>query len=886
MKNNKFPTIMVLMSLLLLGMVSAAADISVTTLAENPSNPFYTDVAGMLDIIVENVGNETYTGGTNVLLIDYGNSNTETINLPTLASAETMAVPRTHTYTAAGDYTVLVSYTGGDEDATNDNKTLNLHIIDAVNDISLDSLTHAPTQAIEGQDEITFTLRVNNNGNQHFAGAADAISFDFADGSAVETADMPALAVGESQNIIFEHTYNGAGSYVAQAEYTTNDDDLANNLITTTTSIGAKTYNVNAPQVNINVARGTSDTTVISLTSSGNVPTSATISLTEDLTLTTDGTKTINRGSVSIGPSSFTLNPSSSREVTFGLAQVGLDVALGTYTADYIVTYGPAGAESTTGNLRVVVTNNAPTISAIPDQQVLIGEEFTYPVSATDLETPNNELSYSISGVPGMMINESTGIISWTPTSLYSGMATVSVNDGESTTTTSFSIAARMDAPEISFVVDELNLGGRSASRGTTDGGSLQVKNTGTRTLTNVQVTLTNSYGSDLHEKFNGIVGINKNTLAPGEEATVTVQLTIPEDTDAEQTTVAEIYLSGLDGTTTVTDEATINLEAESELEITDIDIEINNNNDEDDLNDGSTYNDVVEGDKVTLHIELSNKYSSSDDYIRDAYVDVTDDNWDIDETSQEVDIKGNKEATVTVSFTVDEELDDDTTRIFIRAYGEDDRDDEPSFDHYDEWEITIDIERDSNDIRIKDISFERNPVDCNARSVDMDVVLRNYGTSDQDEIFIYAYSDKSELDWNEKKTYLSLNEGEELTRTFRIDLPDNLQEDTYIVNVEVKYDISKDADEELALIEVVCFTNTQTDDEDEDEKDNTATTDEDTDNNNDNVVPLTGNTIVGQPKTGFEKFTESGAYLIVLAVLVFAVLGVSIGLLSVLARK
>ncbi len=84
--------------------------------------------------------------------------------------------------------------------------------------------------------------------------------------------------------------------------------------------------------------------------------------------------------------------------------------------------------------------NNPPVITHIPDATVTVGETFTYPVEAADPD--EDALIYSLTTNPStdMTINDTTGLISWTPTAVGSYEVTVEVSDGELTDTQSFTI--------------------------------------------------------------------------------------------------------------------------------------------------------------------------------------------------------------------------------------------------------------------------------------------------------------------------------------------------------------------------------------------------------------------------------------------------------------
>ncbi len=84
--------------------------------------------------------------------------------------------------------------------------------------------------------------------------------------------------------------------------------------------------------------------------------------------------------------------------------------------------------------------NNPPIVTPIPDATVTVGETFTYTVEAADPD--EDALIYSLTTNPStdMTINDTTGLINWTPTAVGSYEVTVEVSDGELTDTQSFTI--------------------------------------------------------------------------------------------------------------------------------------------------------------------------------------------------------------------------------------------------------------------------------------------------------------------------------------------------------------------------------------------------------------------------------------------------------------
>jgi hypothetical protein len=97
-----------------------------------------------------------------------------------------------------------------------------------------------------------------------------------------------------------------------------------------------------------------------------------------------------------------------------------------TYTVcDNGLTDGAPDSQCATGTVNVNVNgvNDAPTLNAIADQTVYVGNTLSFTAVGSDLDQPAQTLTYSLTGsVPsGASINPSTGAISWTPTAAQGG---------------------------------------------------------------------------------------------------------------------------------------------------------------------------------------------------------------------------------------------------------------------------------------------------------------------------------------------------------------------------------------------------------------------------------------------------------------------------------
>jgi len=86
--------------------------------------------------------------------------------------------------------------------------------------------------------------------------------------------------------------------------------------------------------------------------------------------------------------------------------------------------------------------NNKPIIGSTPETDAKVGIEYTYEVEATDPDA-GDVLTYSLTEKPtGMTINETTGVVIWTPTDTQIGyhQVTIEVSDGKVSVFQTFTI--------------------------------------------------------------------------------------------------------------------------------------------------------------------------------------------------------------------------------------------------------------------------------------------------------------------------------------------------------------------------------------------------------------------------------------------------------------
>jgi len=132
-------------------------------------------------------------------------------------------------------------------------------------------------------------------------------------------------------------------------------------------------------------------------------------------------------GTVSLSSGTITYSPDQNYN---GAASFNYQVC------DNGTTNGAPDSKCTTGTVNVTVNsvNDAPTLNAIANQNVNVGDNLTLTAVGADIDLPPQTLSYSLQGtVPsGATINSASGVFTWTPAAAQGGQIytfTVRVTD-------------------------------------------------------------------------------------------------------------------------------------------------------------------------------------------------------------------------------------------------------------------------------------------------------------------------------------------------------------------------------------------------------------------------------------------------------------------------
>ena len=746
---------------------------------------------------------------------------------------------------------------------------LTIGIASATYDLAITNTAYSPTSPVEGVN-VDFVTTITNLGPDNFSpslGDSATIAINYGNALPVTVISInDELVAGDQMD--YDSTYNYAtnGTYTVITKLSDmNNDNLTtdNNNDTYTIVVAAEVLDVSILDYSLSAFRGDTDDATKSVVNNGN--TEVAITFNAGTFTLIGGSDVLSISEVSIDPLSATLAPGASVDLKMSTNPI-LTRTPGTYEGELQVRQ-VGGNMLDNSTATIIVKNNAPAIIAIDNQVQIESVEFTYQVLASDVE--GETLEYFISGPTSDMVIDSTGLISgWTPAGVQIVNILVTVGDGLSNSTEAFQIEVLQDVARIEIIGDEITMGSNEQNRGEQISQTVTIKNTGTQTISNMSVSLSSSSSTTtiIATTYSASVSMADSSLAPSATTTATIYLTVPETQDAKKENIGRLVVTADGDSLSITDNDYISLEAKSYLKIKEIVVEVGS--DDKSLDDGETFDedDLEEDSQVSFTVTLENLYTEDDFEIEDVYFEVESDesDWDIDDESSKKDIRENDDKDIEVTFVIGTDLDEESTDVVIRVFGDDK---ENSFEHYDEWIVTFEIEKENDEISIKSWFWTNTPVDCNDNYANLEVTIKNTGLDDQDDVTFEVTSDSSELDYTKRFRNIDLDTDDSKTIALQIPI-DGESEGSYFVTLQTYFDGSDESEDEMITLDIsACSTGSSSG------SSGTTTGNTGGITTTPPTLPPTttpGTTpFYGESVSATERFTSSAAYLVLLIAIV-----------------
>ena len=247
-------------------------------------------------------------------------------------------------------------------------------------------------------------------------------------------------------------------------------------------------------------------------------------------------------------------------------------------------------------------------------------------------------------------------------------------------------------------------------------------------------------------------------------------------------------------------------------LIITDMDVKVGSKTDKNLDFDDKIKEEAKPGDVVQFQIELKNNFSRNgsdfeDLKIEDIEVTVTilsiDDGDDLDEEAKQFDLKAGKDDKIDVEFTIPLEVDEDDYDVLIEASG----DDEDGTSHEVQYELTLEIQKEDNEVRFLRNTLTPSEIKC-GRTVQLSTGVINTGADDEDDVVLEVAN--TELGVSFRETFDLTNDAfdvdSKFTKAYTFSVPQEVAPGIYTITSKVTYNNGDDTKTETAdLVVAQC---------------------------------------------------------------------------------
>ncbi len=469
--------------------------------------------------------------------------------------------------------------------------------------------------------------------------------------------------------------------------------------------------------------------------------------------------------------------------------------------------------------------------------------DVTATLTVADLTSGSNVLSrtaVSVSGINGPIASNaqipltvSVVIPSGQAAGTYSGLITVRANNQDFTGTLTVVVGSPAPTNTVSLTVPDF--GSDSQDRLATITRTVRITNTYAQSMNFV---LGSTIGSEYKVSFSQ----SAVTLPSGGSSDVTVSLYVPESQDSGRQTIGQITATSNGQVVVSTD---VVLVTATMLEIKKVKIDIDG--DEDSVSDGENV-EVEPGDEVVLSITVENNFDDNIE-IQDIEVSVDqDDDIDWNEDDELSDLSEDDDDVVDFTLEIPSDADRGTYTVDIKVTGED----ENGARHEDKLSFDIELDRNSREITVQDMSISPAQISCGGK-ITITTKVENTGTRDEPKAVLILKNEDLALfnRWIE----LDIDEDDAVTKTYSFTVDKDTPSGEYLIEARTYYENSRESDTYYESLTVKsCGT----------------TTVPPQGNTNNPSTPAKNSTIVFPPTTtgpyyGETSFYESTAYVIIL---------------------
>jgi len=225
-------------------------------------------------------------------------------------------------------------------------------------------------------------------------------------------------------------------------------------------------------------------------------------------------------------------------------------------------------------------------------------------------------------------------------------------------------------------------------------------------------------------------------------------------------------------------------------LIINDLDIKVDGKKDSNVVNNTRISKEAEPGSEIEFKLEIENLFTDDEDLeIEDIDIEITivdiDDGDDLEEDTDEFDIKQGRNEDLKIKFDIPLEVDEGIFDVLIQIEGED----ENGTTHEIRWELELEVEKESHEIRIIRAALAPSTISCQRR-ISINTEIINTGSDDEDDVTLEITS--PELGISSVVNDIELDEGTDDNRYTRLitkSISPDVLPGTYPIEVSVFYD-------------------------------------------------------------------------------------------------
>ncbi|MBW2995428.1 hypothetical protein KY312_03670 [Candidatus Woesearchaeota archaeon] len=323
---------------------------------------------------------------------------------------------------------------------------------------------------------------------------------------------------------------------------------------------------------------------------------------------------------------------------------------------------------------------------------------------------------------------------------------------------------------------------------------SVYVENTGNTTLTGL------SFSKSGLSLFTFSYSENNFNLAPGENKTIQISLTLPEENPIEYNGKITLGSSVINVSKDISTK--VDLSEADTLIISRVEVDGNR------LDYGETKTKIRPLESIDIEVTVENNLPDNEDEITDIMISVTIEDIEdggsenIELESEDFDLDGDgDDKTLKLSFDVPydiEHKEEYKVEILVEGEGEDE-------DYQVEWDVYIETRKERDLLRIWKYNIYPDEITCKQRYVEIDATCLNLGSNDQDDTVLEIKN--VVLGINEEYKFEMESDPDkddfEVQKSYGFSVLDDVAPGNYIIDLYLYYDVEKQIDHRTVTLTV-----------------------------------------------------------------------------------